>query len=47
MKEIAKVWGANGLALVSVLTVKEWLACAALAVSIGYTVWKWRKESKD
>ncbi len=45
--EIAKVWGVNVtvLALVNVLTLKEWLTCAAIAASLGYTLWKWYSES--
>jgi hypothetical protein len=46
MKDIAQSWGitATVLAVINVLTLKEWLSCLLIAVTVGYTVWKWRRD---
>ncbi len=46
MNDIAKVCGINGvvLGLINILTLKEWLSCVLVLVTIGYTAWKWQRD---
>lgn len=46
MKDIWQSWGLTGfvLAVINVLTLKEWLSCLLIVVTIGYTAWKWHRD---
>lgn len=43
-KVYAVVFGAIG---VSLSDVKLWLQIASVAAALGYTLWKWHKESQE
>jgi hypothetical protein len=43
----AKVLVPNGLvlAVVNAMTLKDWLNLMLISLSIGYTIWRWRRDS--
>jgi hypothetical protein len=49
LRDMLKVVGPNGivLAALNVLTIKGWLELSVLTLSIGYTIWRWRRDLRN
>jgi len=48
LRDVVEVWAPNGLVLafVNLVSIKTCFEIVLISVSIGYTVWRWRRDAR-